>query len=102
MMPVPSSPASVVVTMIETTDGSSVAAIWATDPAGRLTTAWGATTGCVGVVTAACVGFYFVAATTPPATRAPTRAATAATTNNDSHPERRPSRVTRGSLGGAL
>src|SRR5450755_3312703 len=100
-MPVPSSPESPDVTMIDTTDGSSVAAVCATEPDGKLTT------GCTetadadpeteGVSTAAGVFVVFlVAATRPPATRAPTSAAMPATANNDGQPDRRPASVARG------
>src|ERR1700689_4838198 len=100
-IPVPSSPDSPDVTMIDTTDGSNVAATCATEPAGRLTagcTATGATEPGVDAIAAAgAFGVFFVAATSPPATSAPISAAIPATANNEGQPDRRPALVDRGS-----
>jgi hypothetical protein len=90
--------------MIETTDGSKVAATCATDPAGRLTagcTAAGAADPDVDETAATAGTFvvFFVAATSPPATSAPISAAIPATANNDGQPDRRPALVDRGSAG---
>src|SRR5450432_2427306 len=104
-MPVPSSPESADVTMIDTTDGSNMAAVCATEPDGRLTT------GCAtaeaadpeGVDVAATGSFvvFLVAATRPPATTAPINAAIPATANNDGQPDRRPALVDLGSAAGS-